>query len=406
MIYSNTSLQGTIVAGNTATNAHGGPNLWGNVEDTEFISAGHNLIGANPDGAILTLSATDLLNKDPLLAPLGNYGGPAPTMALLPGSPAIGKGFAVLGVTDHDERGFPLDNPPDIGAFQVQSGPLLVTTASDGITSPPGQMSLRQAVNLANVLHTAATITFDQSTGGAFATAQTITLGLGQLELSDTGGAQTITGPAAGVTLSGGGLSRVIQVDGGVTASFSGLTIEDGGGTADRGGGVLDLSAANLSLTNCTLTGNKASGNGGGLANYGTATLSNCFITSNGSQGNGGGLFSDDSTGGGTVTLTNCTASGNTAGGTGSGLFLEGPTIKLTGCTISGNVATKNAGGLVGVTLRQRQGAGSAWRPWPTALSAATRRARTPAVSRTMLATRRYPTARSAVTRRRRAAAA
>ncbi len=88
----------------------------------------------------------------------------------MPGSPAIGKGFAVLGVTDHDQRGFPVDNPPDIGAFQVQAGPLVVNTASDGITSQPGQMSLRQAVNLANVHKTATTITFDQSAGGAFAT--------------------------------------------------------------------------------------------------------------------------------------------------------------------------------------------------------------------------------------------
>ena len=212
---------------------------------------------------------------------MGQYGGPTPTMPLLPGSPAIGKGFAVLGVTDFDQRGFPVDTPPDIGAFQVQAGPLVVNTVSDGITSPPGQMSLRQAVNLANVLHTAATITFDQSAGTVFATTQTIPLILGQLELSDTGGTQTITGPAAGVTVSGGGRNRVVQVDGGVTASISGLTITGGGGTADRGGGLLNPGSANLSLTNCTLTGNTASGNGGGLANYGTAILSNCFITSN-----------------------------------------------------------------------------------------------------------------------------
>ncbi len=345
-VYSNTSLQGTIVAGNTATDAHGGPNLWGNIEQTEFISAGHNLIGANPDGAIVTLSATDLLNKDPLLAPLGNYGGPTQTMPLRPGSPAIGKGFAVLGLTDHDQRGFPVDNPPDIGAFQVQAGPETVNTVSDGITSQPGQMSMRQAVNLANVLNTATTITFDQSAGGAFATLQAITLDLGQLELSDTGGAQTITGPTTGVTVNGDGQSRVIQIDGGVTASFSGLLISGGGGTADRGAGLLNLGSANLTLNHCTLTGNTASSNGGGLANYGTATLNNCTITDNTAQGNGGGLDSYDSAGGGTVTLTNCAVSANTAKGIGGGLFLKGPAIKLTGCTISGNTANQNAGGV------------------------------------------------------------
>ena len=56
---------------------------------------------------------------DPVLAPLGDYGGPTQTMALLPGSPAIGAGTAVAGITT-DQRGEPLDSPPDIGAFQSQ----------------------------------------------------------------------------------------------------------------------------------------------------------------------------------------------------------------------------------------------------------------------------------------------
>ena len=47
----------------------------------------------------------------------------------------------------------------------------------------------------------------------------------------DTGGTQTITGPAAGVTISGGQKSRVFQVDANVTASLSGLTLT--GGTAN-----------------------------------------------------------------------------------------------------------------------------------------------------------------------------
>ena len=46
-----------------------------------------------------------------------------------------------------------------------------------------------------------------------FSTPQTITLSGTQLELSDTTGTETITGPAAGVTVSGGGLSRVFQVE-------------------------------------------------------------------------------------------------------------------------------------------------------------------------------------------------
>ncbi len=66
-----------------------------------------------------------------------------------------------------------------------------------------------------------------------FSTPQTITLTGSQLELSNTSGTQTITGPAAGVTVSGGGLSRVFQVDAGVTASISGLTITGGSAAGD-----------------------------------------------------------------------------------------------------------------------------------------------------------------------------
>ena len=84
---------------------------------------------------------------------------------------------------------------------------------------------LRYCINQANADDQANTIVFDST---VFSTPQTITLSGGQLELKDTGGTQTITGPAAGVTISGGGKSRVFQVDSGVTASISGLTISGG----------------------------------------------------------------------------------------------------------------------------------------------------------------------------------
>ena len=73
-----------------------------------------------------------------------------------------------------------------------------------------GQIDLRQAIGQANMNGGAETINFDST---VFSTPQTITLTGGQLELSDTTGTETITGPAAGVTVSGGGQSRVFQVD-------------------------------------------------------------------------------------------------------------------------------------------------------------------------------------------------
>ena len=130
------------------------------------------------------------------------------------------------------------------------------------------------------------TIDFDST---VFNTPQTITLTGGQLELSNTSGTETITGPAAGVTVSGGGLSRVFQVDANVTASISGLTITEGSVSGERrwpgqlrrhdhadrlhhqrqlrrnGGGLFTDGYGTTTLTNCTVSGNSASENGGGL---------------------------------------------------------------------------------------------------------------------------------------------
>jgi hypothetical protein len=66
------------------------------------------------------------LNANPLLGPLQNNGGPTVTMALLPGSPALGAGVGTslipgLLVPVTDQRGDPRPaNSIDLGAFQTQ----------------------------------------------------------------------------------------------------------------------------------------------------------------------------------------------------------------------------------------------------------------------------------------------
>jgi hypothetical protein len=91
---------------------------------------GHNLFSDAPSFA---LDPTDLINTDPLLAPLADNGGPTPTMALLPGSPAIDAGVSVSGVTT-DQRGVPRPqgSAPDIGAFEFR----YLTTSFDSLAAP------------------------------------------------------------------------------------------------------------------------------------------------------------------------------------------------------------------------------------------------------------------------------
>ncbi len=213
--------------------------------------------------------------------------------------------------------------------------------------------TLRWAVGQANSAGGAETVNFDKQ---VFKTPQTITLLGTQLELSDTTGTETITGPKADVTVSGGGASRVFQVDGGVTANFSGLTIM-GGTTANAGGG-LNVNGGTATLTNCTISGNSSGvgssygGYGGGLSNKGgNVTLKDCTISGNTVEdGSGGGGLATLT--GGTTELTDCTISDNAAIArtlaAGGGLIEFGANAqtKLTHCTISGNFAASSGGGL------------------------------------------------------------
>jgi hypothetical protein len=102
------TLTNTIVAGNTGVNIRS----FGNV------SATHSLV-----------------DVDPMLAPLGDYGGPTQTMALLPGSPAIDAGDSTAaGLPGSDQRGFARISGAavDIGAYEVQAISLSPATLPDG----------------------------------------------------------------------------------------------------------------------------------------------------------------------------------------------------------------------------------------------------------------------------------
>jgi len=152
---------------------------------------------------------------------------------------------------------------PALEALEDRWVPSTIVVNNPTDTPVVGEIDLRQAIVQANMNGGNETITFDKT---VFKTPQTIPLNGTQLELSDTTGTETITGPKAGVTVNGGGHSRVFQVDGLVTASISGLKITGAGGTAFHGGGVLNEGA--LTLTNCTVSGNSTNfGFGGGLYN-------------------------------------------------------------------------------------------------------------------------------------------
>ena len=163
------NLGNTIVAGNTAPT---GPDVAG-----AFTSQGNNLIGET-DGSsgwvASDLTGTIATPLDPLLAPLGNYGGPTQTMALLPGSPAIDAGNNALipaGVTT-DQRGLPriVNGTVDIGAFE-SSGFTIAVTSGSGQTAGVAFAPLVVTVTANNPIEPVAggQVTFTAPASGASA---------------------------------------------------------------------------------------------------------------------------------------------------------------------------------------------------------------------------------------------
>ncbi len=190
----------------------------------------------------------------------------------------------------------------------------------------------------------------------------------------------TIDGPGANeLFVSGNNSGRVFEVAAGQVA-ISGLTITDGQATA--GGGILLEGSASLSLSNCTISNNIATGGtagtgfGGGIedTSSGTLTVTNCTFDANkaiatgpntvpGTPGYspgyiialGGGIdLSFVASGSATISCSQFTgnqAIGGTTGASAGGGALSnssntpGTTMTVTGCTLSANAAIGEAGG-------------------------------------------------------------
>ena len=107
-------IQSTIIAANTSANGQAqnvGLGLAGS------LGGANDLIGSSPTVSL----PTGTIGGDPMLFPLHDNGGPTQTLALRPGSPAVGAGNTVSGyTTDQRGTGFPrvVGTSADIGAFE------------------------------------------------------------------------------------------------------------------------------------------------------------------------------------------------------------------------------------------------------------------------------------------------
>ena len=328
------TLNNSIVAKNQSVQAnHPVPNdISGNV------SGSSNLIGPGGAGGLINGVNGNIVGvANPGLSPLGNYGGPTPTVAPLAGSPAIDAGSNALAVDAQsnpltsDQRGLPRINngTVDIGAYEVQSS-FVVNTVADESSGGDGNLSLREAVNIANLDQGPETVTisFDPTVFAA-GTLHTISLTLGQLELAARPGQTTIAGPGAGtLAISGNRTSRVFYMDSQSTDEIDQLEVTQGhgpdgasgvstsgyNGSAGANGGGIYMSGGNLTLNSVVISGNTA-GNGGAGGSGNFASTGNNGM--GGGGGSGGGIY----VAAGTLTLNGDTLDLNTSGNGGNGGF-------------------------------------------------------------------------------------
>ena len=270
-------------------------------------------------------------------------------------------GHAVSSLGDLDGDGLPElavgtigddTGGPDRGAvylLEIGNLPFTVTTADDEFDNPSldgsGERSLREAIRDADAANSGEFRTIDFAPG---LNGDTITLTMGQLDITDQALKITGAGLASGVTISGGGLSRVFEVDSLSSVTLESLSIvggkaDDGAsgtfaGSGESGGGVFNR--GRIKLSNVTIADNVA-GNGGGASG----------ASSGGAAGGGGGIYND----GGSLVLVNSTISRNiagdgagpigSAGGNGGGILNNGGVLWVLNSTIVGNIAGEAGNG-------------------------------------------------------------
>lgn len=259
-----------------------------------FSSGENNLIG-EPG----TFAGEVISNADPLLGPLADNGGPTQTHALLAGSPAINAGDNVAipsGVTT-DQRGDAriVNTTVDIGAFEkaAESGAgggsdaFTVTIAADENDADfsAGDLSLREAIFLANANANSSTITFD---------AGLVSSGDATLSISISG--DSTAGASAF------GIATPIIISG--PAGENGVILNGGGGTSNNRFAFVSPTGS-LTLENLTVSGFRHRGGDGGNSSG---------ASGGGGAGMGGAIFNQ-----GTVTIRNSLLSGNTATGGNAG---------------------------------------------------------------------------------------
>lgn len=368
--FAHTSLENCTVSGNLATSQGGGLFTDTRSNGTANVVLSDSIVAANAspsgpdfgeegDGVSITLENRNIVSNltgqdslsslnnsslvvaEPLLAPLGRYGGSVMTMHPLVNSPAIA---ADMIRTRQDQRGFSLSGPRTAGA--VKLGPVVTVLTAEG------GASLRTAISFAAEIP-GLVIGFSESLSDG-----TLLLTEGQL---------TVPAGSEGLFVDGSNLSqplfidadnesRVFHVRPGATMALHGIGLAGGRANgafpASSGGGIY-LEGATLTLNDCLLFNHSASQFGGAI--FADGANEDCYLALNRSSlfentavDSGGGIFSNGQNGSVGLVMKNSTLASN-VGLDGGGFYLHGSGGSAEGlvqfCTITENVALGSGGG-------------------------------------------------------------
>ena len=213
---------------------------------------------------------------------------------------------------------------------------------SDGDFSA-GDLSLREAIELANASAATNIIAFDASVFNG-ESADVIRLTEGQLNITDS---MHINGGTQNVVISGDRNGNDVLIAG---TFVTDVAASESSTLSDNNGRVLDITAPSgdeVRLTALTITGGNVNGNGGGIIS-GNADLviADSSISGNRATGRGGGVHKQFSAG--SLTLSNSTVSGNkTTADWGGGLYSSSTPVTIEHSTIVENSSALNGGGVV-----------------------------------------------------------
>lgn len=369
-----------------------------------FLDGGHNI---SSDASFNFNGPGSRINLDPLLAPLGMWGGPTLTCALIEGSPAIDMADTAA-CPPVDQRGTtrPVGAGCDIGAFEG-AVPIQGVVQFAAATSGGNEASLAITIHVARTgdLNTSGDVSIATSDGTALAgtdyvaTNAVLHFGPGEtsvpfvVTLLDDAAREipetlhvTLSNATDGIWL-GRRITAALTIDddeatvisdctgAAVTSALGqGGTIRfncDGIIAPGTGLGVvvdtyLDGAGRNVTLdglqtsrvlavpagVNCFVTGLKIINGGGvadgaGMRNLGTLTVRGCVFSNNvvsASSGTGGAISST-----GTLNVYDCTFVTNRVSGSGSyggAIYSSSATLRVHGCAFINN-ASGGSGGAI-----------------------------------------------------------